>query len=92
MLTNCILIFEEMAREQGLTLTEARSVLEHDAQMVIDGSVWSKWRNGKRTPPAKVVRLINRYIAGAVLGNLGLEADEEVAVLLADAFSPPPHQ
>lgn len=93
---HCIDAFESLVKREQLTLTEGRAILEQETGRVITASVWSKWKRGLRTPPAVVLRIINRYIAADVLSRSGVNIPEsateldKVAEKVAVAFSPPP--
>lgn len=92
---HCIEAFESLTKKESITLTEGRAILEHETGRVITSSVWSKWKRGVRTPPAVVLRAINRYVAADVLASHGITPGskkdlDSVAQKVAVAFSPPP--
>jgi len=88
---NCIALYEQVATAGGKPLAVELRELSADSGMVIDHAVWHKWRHGRRTPPAHVLRIINRAIAGRALREAGLDEPlgDETLDTLADAFSPP---
>lgn len=94
-MTDCIRLYESVATGSGEPLAVALHQLSEEAGMVIDHAVWSKWRNGRRTPPAKVLRVINRTIAGKALREAGVDdglLSDESLDRIGDAFSPPERQ
>lgn len=91
-MTDCIHLYEQVATGSGEPLAVALRGLSADAGMTITHDVWSRWRNGKRTPPAHVLRMINRTIVGRALRDAGIDdgpLDDEQLDGLADAMSPP---
>jgi hypothetical protein len=88
---NCIDLYETVATGSGEPLSVALRGLSEDAGMVVDLNVWGKWRRGERSPPARVVRIINRTIVGRALREAGLDQPMNDATLdtLADCLSPP---
>lgn len=88
---NCIKTYEHVATACGEPLTVALRALSEESGMTVDHSVWQKWRTGRRTPPANVLRIINRTIVDRVLRDNGFPGLHEDAILdaVADALSPP---
>ena len=88
---NCIETYERVVTACGEPLAVALRGLSEESGMTVDHSVWQKWRTGQRTPPAHVLRIINRTIADHVLRQHGIAGLREDTVLdgIADAFSPP---
>ena len=89
---NSIELYEHVATASGEPLAVALRELSEESGMVVSHSVWSRWRRGERTPPADVLRTINRTIVGRALREAGLDEPLDDAVLdqLADSLSPPP--
>ena len=88
---NCIEAYEHVATACGEPLAVALENLSLDSGMAVNHSVWSKWRAGKRTPPASVLRIINRAVAAHVLRENGIRVPRDPASIdaIAESFSPP---
>lgn len=70
-------------------LARGLRILSIAADMTIDSGVFSRWRTGQRTPPAKVVRLMAAAIAQDVLQAHGIHIKTGQAMKLAMTFCPP---
>lgn len=94
-MSNCLEAFRELARREGITLSEARAALEHETGRCVDTSVWARWTSGTRQLPPDVTRVVNRYIAGYVLRQSGIPLPDDpkkleaAGAVIADMFSPP---
>ena len=88
---SCIESYEKMATAGGDPLAAALDRLSCESGMAVNHAVWSKWRSGKRTPPASVLRIINREIAAHVLRENDIRVPRSSAALdaIAESFSPP---
>lgn len=84
-------VYEQMATAGGAPLAAALDRLSHQSGMAVNHAVWSKWRAGKRTPPASVLRIINRAVAAHVLRENGIRVPRDPASIdaIAESFSPP---
>ena len=88
---NNIRAYEKMATAGGDPLAVALDRLSRESGMAVNHAVWSKWRSGKRTPPASILRIINRAIAAHVLRENDIRVPRSNAALdaIAESFSPP---
>ena len=66
---------------------EWRDLLEATGYRAGRGRLY-EWRDGKKTPPAKVLRYMAREAALSILGPYGI-TDYADLDAIADAFSPP---
>lgn len=90
---NIIDAFEDSVTKDGAPLGDAFPALSRAAGLKVDHSLFSRWRNGKRTPPPAALRYMAQVVAPAILAKAGIStvfmSDEEVAAI-ALSFCPPP--
>jgi len=89
---NLIAAFEGVATTGGAPLADELRRLAELTGMTVNHSVFSKWRNGKRTPPPEALRYMAQMAVSAVLSAEGINTmslADEALDRIAAALTPP---
>lgn len=89
-----IAAFEDVATS-GAPLAEELRHLSELTGMTVDHAVFSKWRNGRRTPPPEALRYMAQMAVSAVLTAEGINTlalADEALDRIAIALTPPPRK
>jgi len=84
---NCIDLYEQAVTGSGNPLSVALRDLSAESGMVIDLNTWGKWRRRERTPPPRVLRIINQTVVARALRDAGIDVDVSVSDAALDALA-----
>lgn len=89
---NLIAAFEHVATAGGYPLAKQLEHLSELTSMKIDHAVFSRWRNGKRTPPPAALSYMAEMAVDAVLSAEGIDTmfmTSEALDRIAAGLTPP---